>query len=548
MEPFYPLHARICESCLLVQLEEFVTAEDIFSEYAYFSSYSDSWVAHARDYVDMAVERFGLDSDSLVIELASNDGYLLQHVVERGIPALGIEPAANVAEVAREQGIETVVRVLRPRARRPARRRGPPRRPARRQQRAGPRARPQRLRRRHGASCCARTASSTIEVPHLLRLIEGNQFDTIYHEHFSYFSFLTAQQGASPPTGSRSSTSTSSEPRRLAALLRAASRTGSHPVERPRRASSPRASGRSASTRSRATAAFAPQVMETKWALLEFLIASRREGKRDRRLRRAREGQHAPQLLRHPHRPARVHGRPQPVQAGPVPAGHAHPDPPPGGARAGPPGLHPDPAVEPEGRDRRPARLRARVGRAVRRPDPGGGGAVKVVLFCGGQGLRMREASEVAPKPMIPIGTRPVLWHVMKYYAHFGYTDFVLCLGYKAEVIKQFFLTYNEAMANDFVLSDGGANVHLLKTDIHNWNITFVRHRAARLDRRAAARRPRAPRRRRGVPRQLRRHAHRREPAGDDRARRPSATSRPASSPSARTTASTWCRWTTTGA
>jgi glucose-1-phosphate cytidylyltransferase len=99
---------------------------------------------------------------------------------------------------------------------------------------------------------------------------------------------------------------------------------------------------------------------------------------------------------------------------------------------------------------------------------------VKVVIFCGGQGLRMREASEVAPKPMIPIGSRPVLWHVMKYYAHFGFTDFVLCLGYRAEVIKQFFLTYNEAMANDFVLSNGGAEVHLLKTDIHDWNITFV--------------------------------------------------------------------------
>lgn len=99
---------------------------------------------------------------------------------------------------------------------------------------------------------------------------------------------------------------------------------------------------------------------------------------------------------------------------------------------------------------------------------------MKVVIFCGGQGMRMREASEVAPKPMIPIGSRPVLWHVMKYYAHFGHTDFVLCLGYKAEAIKQFFLTYSEAMANDFVLSEGGAKVHLLKTDIHNWNITFV--------------------------------------------------------------------------
>ena len=99
---------------------------------------------------------------------------------------------------------------------------------------------------------------------------------------------------------------------------------------------------------------------------------------------------------------------------------------------------------------------------------------MKVVIFCGGQGLRMREASEVLPKPMIPIGNRPILWHVMKYYAHFGFTDFVLCLGYRAEAIKHFFLTYSEAMANDFVLSDGGASVHLLKTDIHNWNITFV--------------------------------------------------------------------------
>ena len=99
---------------------------------------------------------------------------------------------------------------------------------------------------------------------------------------------------------------------------------------------------------------------------------------------------------------------------------------------------------------------------------------MKVVIFCGGQGMRMREASEFVPKPMIPIGNRPILWHVMKYYAHFGFCDFVLCLGYKAEAIKHFFLTYNEAMANDFVLSEGGARVHLLKTDIHNWNITFV--------------------------------------------------------------------------
>jgi glucose-1-phosphate cytidylyltransferase len=88
--------------------------------------------------------------------------------------------------------------------------------------------------------------------------------------------------------------------------------------------------------------------------------------------------------------------------------------------------------------------------------------------------MRLREHADALPKPIVPIGHRPILWHVMKYYAHFGFTDFVLCLGYKSEAIKHFFLTYNEAMANDFVLSEGGAKVHLLKTDIHNWNITFV--------------------------------------------------------------------------
>ncbi|MGZ4316803.1 MAG: glucose-1-phosphate cytidylyltransferase [Gaiellaceae bacterium] len=99
---------------------------------------------------------------------------------------------------------------------------------------------------------------------------------------------------------------------------------------------------------------------------------------------------------------------------------------------------------------------------------------MKVVIFCGGQGLRMREASEVVPKPMVPIGPRPVLWHVMKYYAHYGHTEFVLCLGYKAEAIKEYFLTYNEALSNDFVLSSGGQTVELLGHDIQDWEITFV--------------------------------------------------------------------------
>src|SRR6188472_1759874 len=191
MEPFYPLHVRICEQCLLVQLEEFVAPEEIFTEYAYFSSYSDSWVAHARDYVESVVERFELDEKSQVIELASNDGYLLQHVVERGIPALGVEPAANVAEAARERGIETVVEFF---GRELAARLVAEGRqadllvannvfahvPDLNDFTAGMR------------RVLAPQGVVTIEFPHLARLIEENQFDTIYHEHYSYFSLLTS--------------------------------------------------------------------------------------------------------------------------------------------------------------------------------------------------------------------------------------------------------------------------------------------------------------------------------------------------------------------
>lgn len=99
---------------------------------------------------------------------------------------------------------------------------------------------------------------------------------------------------------------------------------------------------------------------------------------------------------------------------------------------------------------------------------------MKVVLFCGGFGMRMREYSENLPKPMVPIGYRPILWHVMKYYAHYGHKDFILCLGYKADVIKQYFLEYNECISNDFVLSKGGKQIDLLSSDISDWNITFV--------------------------------------------------------------------------
>ena len=99
---------------------------------------------------------------------------------------------------------------------------------------------------------------------------------------------------------------------------------------------------------------------------------------------------------------------------------------------------------------------------------------MKVVLFCGGLGMRLRDYSDAIPKPMVPVGYRPILWHVMRYYAHYGHKDFILCLGYKADVIKQYFLNYDETISNDFVLRDGGKKVELLASDIQDWNITFV--------------------------------------------------------------------------
>lgn len=99
---------------------------------------------------------------------------------------------------------------------------------------------------------------------------------------------------------------------------------------------------------------------------------------------------------------------------------------------------------------------------------------MKVVLFCGGLGMRLREYSQAVPKPMIPVGYRPIMWHVMKYYAHFGHNEFILCLGHQGHVIKEYFLNYNEALSNDFVLTSGGEDMKLLSSDIHNWKITFV--------------------------------------------------------------------------
>lgn len=190
-EVFYPLHVRICEQCLLVQLPSYLDAQDIFSDYAYFSSYSDSWVAHAERFVTEMTDRLGLGPDSLVVEVASNDGYLLQHAVRRGIPVVGIEPAANIAEVARERGVRTEVVFLgEDSGRQVAERYG------RADLVVGNNVfahTPELLDFARGLrALVAEHGLVSLEFPHLLRLIEGRQYDTIYHEHYSYFTLRTA--------------------------------------------------------------------------------------------------------------------------------------------------------------------------------------------------------------------------------------------------------------------------------------------------------------------------------------------------------------------
>ena len=193
MEPFYPLRVYVCKRCFLVQLGTIVSPQDLFNDYAYFSSYSDTWLQHAKSYTEMVVERFKLNGDSQVIELASNDGYLLQNFVEKGIRVLGIEPAANVAQAALSKDIPTVVKYFSEET-------------AWELVDKDTRADllignnvlahvPDLSDFVRGMKILLKEHSViTLEFPHLMRLIEENQFDTIYHEHFSYFSFLTVEQ------------------------------------------------------------------------------------------------------------------------------------------------------------------------------------------------------------------------------------------------------------------------------------------------------------------------------------------------------------------
>jgi len=277
MEPFYPLCAYVCEECFLVQLPEFELAENIFDdEYAYFSSYSDTAVEHARQYVDHIIDRLGLDSSKRVVEIASNDGYLLQHFVAKEIPVLGVEPAANCAEAAEKRGVPSIVDFF------------------------GTRTATQLVEAHDPADlllgnnvlahvpdlndfvaglkiALAATGTITMEFPHLARLMEGNQFDTVYHEHFSYLSIRTVQRvfaqhglelfdveelpthGGSTRIYARHASSEGPLEKGLLDVLALEEERGLDRLE--------------------TYANFAEQVRETKRKLLDFVIEAKRSGK-----------------------------------------------------------------------------------------------------------------------------------------------------------------------------------------------------------------------------------------------------------------------------
>lgn len=276
VESFYPLHVYVCEKCFLVQLPEFVKPEDIFSDYLYFASYSDTWLEHAKSFADRMVERFPIANNSLVMEIASNDGYLLQYFLAKGVPVLGIEPAANVAPVAIQKGIPTLVKFFSSET-------------ARTLAATGRRADllvgnnvlahvPEINDFVSGMKIALKPQGLiTMEFPHLMRLMEENQFDTIYHEHFSYFSFLTVEKifakhgltlfdveelpthGGSLRIFARHSEDHSKPVHARVAELREREETAGY-------------------ARMETYSRFTEQVKDTKRKLLEFLIQARRSG------------------------------------------------------------------------------------------------------------------------------------------------------------------------------------------------------------------------------------------------------------------------------
>ena len=278
MEPFYPLHARVCGSCFLVQLQEFQSPEQIFSDYAYFSSYSDSWLEHARIYAGQMTQRYGLGPASRVVEIASNDGYLLQYFRSGGIPVLGVEPAANVAAAAEAKGIPTVVKFFGTRTAA--------------ELAADGRSADLLIGNNvlahvpdlndfvAGLALLLKPAGAvTLEFPHLLRLMEETQFDTIYHEHFSYFSFTTAERVFARhglalfdveelPTHGGSLRIHARHAKNFSVAV-------SDRVAELKRREAGAGLGRLSTY-----AGFGERVRETKRALLEFMVGAKRQGKR----------------------------------------------------------------------------------------------------------------------------------------------------------------------------------------------------------------------------------------------------------------------------
>jgi SAM-dependent methyltransferase len=277
MEPFYPLRALVCHECFLVQLEDYETPDVIFSDYAYFSSYSTTWLEHSRRYAEMAIERLGLTERSRVVELASNDGYLLQYFQDHGIPVLGIEPAANVAQVARGKGIRTIVKFFgRATAREVAAM--------------------MRADLVIGNNVLAHVPDLndfvagvklvlgprgvvTMEFPHLLHLIGRNEWDTIYHEHFSYFSFRTV--GKVFERHGMTLFDVEELPTHGGSLRIYGKHTEDETKPRTERAEElARREGDAGLDRLDTYLGFSEGVTQAKWELLDFLIARRREGTR----------------------------------------------------------------------------------------------------------------------------------------------------------------------------------------------------------------------------------------------------------------------------
>ncbi len=278
MEPFYPLRAFVCEQCFLVQLEEFESPDHIFSDYAYFSSFSDLFLQHAKEYVDMAMDRFKLGPDSYVVEIASNDGYLLQNFVKRGVPVLGIEPAKNVAEVAVKKGVPSLVKFFGVETARELAAQG---------------RRPDLL---IGNNVLAHVPDIndfvgglkvllgpsgvvTMEFPHLMRLMAFNQFDTVYHEHFSYFSLTTVAQIFSKHGLTLFDVEEISTHGGSLRIYARHDGDGSKPVTERLTALRTKEANAGFATLGHYLS-FSEGVNETKRALLDFLIKAKREGKK----------------------------------------------------------------------------------------------------------------------------------------------------------------------------------------------------------------------------------------------------------------------------